>query len=190
MIAIVSNPFKSSLFGKSFGFEGLAKIMNNNAEILSKKDMTGRSKAVVSAAMKTTNTKDEFVKALQEKAIDVVFRTNDAGRIYGVTFIDHENKVVLNGSRLGKSFSANVFHDWFNEGKQPLQRFQKRESNPVQTQNNENRDTTAESSKSMDTSTIEELFGIFDLNPQGENYEEIAFARKMRKKKRKKTINH
>ena len=31
---IVSNPFKSSLFGKSFGFEGLAKIMKNNASTM------------------------------------------------------------------------------------------------------------------------------------------------------------
>jgi len=81
-----------------------------------------------------------------------------------------------------------VFHDWFNEGKQPPQHFQKRENNPVQTQNNEHQNTTIESSKSMDTSTIEELFGIFDLKPQGENYEEIAFARRMRKKRRKKII--
>ena len=35
------------------------------------------------------------------------------GRIYGVTFIDHENRTVLNGSRLGKDFSANVFNDLF-----------------------------------------------------------------------------
>lgn len=37
----------------------------------------------------------------------------DTGRIYGVTFIDHENRTVLNGSRLGKDFSANVFNDLF-----------------------------------------------------------------------------
>ncbi len=39
-------------------------------------------------------------------------RTIQAG-IYGVTFIDHENRTVLNGSRLGKDFSANVFNDLF-----------------------------------------------------------------------------
>ena len=30
------------------------------------------------------------------------FRENEEGRIYGVTFIDHRNREVYNGSRLGK----------------------------------------------------------------------------------------
>jgi len=186
---IVSNPFKSSLFGKSFGFEGLTKIMKNNTEILSKKDMTGRLKAVVTAAMRTATTREEFEKALREKGMDVVFRTNDAGRIYGVTFIDHENRVVLNGSRLGKAFSANVFQDLFNDSKQPQQPFSQKPNVPVQTQDNESCDTTIESAKSYDTSTIEGFFGIFDMKPQGDNYEEIAFTRRMRKKKRKPKIH-
>lgn len=50
---------------------------------------------------------------LKAKGIDVLFRQNDTGRIYGVTFIDHESRTVLNGSRLGKDFSANMFNDLF-----------------------------------------------------------------------------
>ena len=107
---IVSNPFKSSLFGKTYGFERLSKIMKNNAEIIQKEDKTERSFAVLSVVMNAYKTRDEFEKALQSDNIDVVYRTNNDGRIYGVTFIDHEKKVVLNGSRLGKKFSANVFH--------------------------------------------------------------------------------
>ena len=41
------------------------------------KDMTGRSKSVVSSAMKNAKTKEEFVKALRAKGMDAVFRTND-----------------------------------------------------------------------------------------------------------------
>ena len=33
------------------------------------------------------------------------------GRIYGVTFIDHNAGIVANGSVLGKEFSANVFNE-------------------------------------------------------------------------------
>lgn len=51
---------------------------------------------------------------LGEKGIDVVFRGNENGRIYGVTFIDHRNREAYNGSRLGKEFSANVFEQLFN----------------------------------------------------------------------------
>jgi hypothetical protein len=45
--------------------------------------------------------------------IDLVVRRNDQGRIYGITFIDHNDRCVFNGSRLGKEFSANVFNDRF-----------------------------------------------------------------------------
>ena len=38
-------------------------------------------------------------------------RTNPVGRIYGVTFIDHNAGIVANGSVLGKEFSANVFNE-------------------------------------------------------------------------------
>ena len=48
------------------------------------------------------------------KNIGVVFRENERGRIYGVTFIDHDRREVFNGSRMGKEFSANVFNDYFN----------------------------------------------------------------------------
>lgn len=42
--------------------------------------------------------------------IDTVFRINLAGRIYGVTFIDHNAGIVANGSMLGKEFFANTFN--------------------------------------------------------------------------------
>ena len=63
--------------------------------------------------MKSARNREQLVADLKAKGIDVLFRQNDTGRIYGVTFIDHENRTVLNGSRLGKDFSANVFNDLF-----------------------------------------------------------------------------
>ncbi len=63
--------------------------------------------------MKSAHSRKELEQELKRKGIDVLFRQNDTGRIYGVTFIDHENRTVLNGSRLGKDFSANVFNDLF-----------------------------------------------------------------------------
>lgn len=52
-------------------------------------------------------TKSGFLKELRDKSIQAILRQNDEGRIYGVTFIDLKNKVVFNGSDLGKSYSAN-----------------------------------------------------------------------------------
>ena len=54
-----------------------------------------------------------FIAGLKERNIDLVLRYTDEGRIYGVTFIDHDSMTVLNGSRLGKEFSANALENWF-----------------------------------------------------------------------------
>lgn len=53
-------------------------------------------------------TKRSFIKALAVQQIKVILRQNDEGRIYGVTFIDQQNKTVFNGSDLGKAYSANL----------------------------------------------------------------------------------
>ena len=42
----------------------------------------------------------------------MVIRKNESGRIYGITFIDDANGIALNGSRLGKGYSANTFNTY------------------------------------------------------------------------------
>lgn len=59
----------------------------------------------------------DFRDRLAKEQIDLVLRRNETGRIYGVTFIDHHSRTVLNGSRLGKEFSANMLNGRFQ--KQP-----------------------------------------------------------------------
>jgi len=58
-------------------------------------------------------TKGSFQKALRAKGIQVILRQNDEGRVYGVTFIDQQNKTVFNGSDLGKAYSANLLSAQF-----------------------------------------------------------------------------
>jgi hypothetical protein len=98
----VGNPFKSSLFGKSVGMEALEKRIQKSAEIIRSKGLKERSKQMIAAAMRCTDNRIDFEKALQRQGMSVVFRTSDEGRIYGATFIDHEQKCVFNGSRLGR----------------------------------------------------------------------------------------
>ena len=49
---------------------------------------------------------DRFIKALEKENISVVLRTGKEGVIYGITYVDHKNKAVFNGSDLGKQYSA------------------------------------------------------------------------------------
>ena len=59
------------------------------------------------------NTEKELRQRLEEQGLRVVIRKNESGRIYGITFIDDEQGVALNGSRLGKGYAANVFNGYF-----------------------------------------------------------------------------
>jgi hypothetical protein len=48
----------------------------------------------------------EFVEQLKRQNIYTVLRQNAEGRLYGITFVDNQNKCVFNGSDLGKGYSA------------------------------------------------------------------------------------
>lgn len=107
------NPFKSSSLGKSVGYEAIQRHIKKSAKDIQDKNLKERIRRTVGAVMKSARSRKELEQDLKAKGIDVLFRQNDTGRIYGVTFIDHESRTVLNGSRLGKDFSANVFNDLF-----------------------------------------------------------------------------
>ena len=53
-----------------------------------------------------THTLTSLEKALQKEGVQAVIRRNEQGIVYGMTYIDHKNKVVFNGSDLGKEYSA------------------------------------------------------------------------------------
>jgi len=54
-----------------------------------------------------------FQREMDKYQVDVVYRTSAKGMLYGVTFIDHENKTVFNGSELGKIYSAKALRERF-----------------------------------------------------------------------------
>ena len=48
----------------------------------------------------------ELQKMVELSGINMVFRQNSAGLVYGITYVDHQTKCVFNGSALGKLYSA------------------------------------------------------------------------------------
>jgi hypothetical protein len=178
----IGMPFKSSLFGKTVGYEALLQRMLQSRELIKQKQLKNRSKAIITTAMKSPGNRADFEKQLIDNGIHVVFRQNDAGRMYGVTFIDHQNKCVLNGSRLGKEFSANVFNELFTSSKEnhESQQQQHAESNIVHT------DKPDFKSEHDDENTNESL-NLFSMETNsGTDSEEEDFIRRMRKKKKRK----
>lgn len=108
------NPIKSSSIGQSVGYNAIKKRIVKSTSLIAKENLKGHLRDVISDILNNTRTRKQFEKELKKRGIDVLFRQNKTGRIYGVTFIDHENRTVLNGSRLGKELSANTFEEHFN----------------------------------------------------------------------------
>jgi len=109
----VGTPLKSSLFSKVAGYDELEKHMVKSGEQLKQQGQRERTRAVVDGIVNTSRSESELREKLRAVNINLVVRRNDQGRIYGITFIDHNDRCVFNGSRLGKEFSANVFNDRF-----------------------------------------------------------------------------
>lgn len=134
-------------------------------------------------AVHTTNNETDFKKQLTEQGINTVVRRNSEGRIYGMTFIDHEGRTVWNGSQLDRNLSANMFNDWWNNGNKPELKIQDK---PVSKANEIDNLPTKDLFEflSQEHSPNSDL-GLFSLlpNAQGEDYEEEQFANRMKKKK-------
>mgnify|MGYP002534445703 FL=1 len=108
-----STLFKSSKIGKDVGYKALQTYYAKSKERLKEPGALDRLRRTVRDAMSPHNTREEFRRLLKAENIDTVFRVNPVGRIYGVTFIDHNDGIVANGSVLGKEFSARVFNELF-----------------------------------------------------------------------------
>ena len=111
----VGNPFKSSLFGKSVGYEAVQKKFARSKQEFKERKLADMTKRTVLSVLEGTYDKEKFVATLKGKGIDTVLRYTEEGRIYGATFIDHRTGCVLNGSRMGKELSANALQEHFTQ---------------------------------------------------------------------------
>jgi hypothetical protein len=178
----IGKAFKSSLFGRTVGYEALQQRMLQSSEIIKQKQLKNRTKAILTIAMKSSGNRADLEKQLAANGINVVFRQNDAGRIYGVTFIDQQNKCVLNGSRLGKEFSANVFNELFASSKENHNSQQQQHANSTIGQNDK-----PDFKSQHNTENSDESLNLFSIDTNGgTDSEEEAFIRRMRKKKKRK----
>lgn len=143
----IATPLKASRLGK---FASRTAIDGRFERAKEKIDVVP-TKRKVADALGQSSGKDDFVARLKERNIDVVFRYTDEGRIYGVTFVDHDTMTALNGSRLGKEFSANALNARFNQQPQPTEQAPTATVVPIPTPTN----TTSESQSTSSAETAQ-----------------------------------
>ena len=197
----IANPFKASRLGKFASRSAVENKFERSATSINLKP----SRRIISSVINGSSGKDDFIAKLREKGIDILIRENNDGRIYGVTFIDHNTHTVLNGSRLGREFSANAFERWFNgDGQKPQITMPNQSNVPNRTQstsqtqsggtassnsssNHQNNQASQQTSSYSTDFDQQSLLGLdlFQLGP-GFDAEQEAMNREMERRKRKK----
>jgi len=120
--------------------------------------------------------------ALSQQQIRLLLRENEAGHIYGVTYIDLKNRAVINGSDLGKEYSAKALLDRYGAEALRAPRADASQSNRLHHSNElrSRKPATAVVAKSESMDLL--------LDPVKESdYQPAAF--KKRKKKKNRRIN-
>ena len=190
------NPFKASYFGKHAGLKTLEEHFSKAWAQMKNSPVRAILKSTIEATMHATTNENDFKKQLLEQGINTIIRRNSEGRIYGMTFIDHESRSVWNGSSLDKNLSANTFNDYW------------KGLAVEQHHNTEHTITTTLPPADKNVADVKEelhrLFDFFDKKQsindlkliegldwvlpqtQGEDYEERAFANLVKKKKKNK----
>ena len=108
----VSTPIHASDIGRGVGYTAVQNRMQKSKQNV--KPLIPNVRNKVLQTMRTSpKTEEELRQRLEEQSLRAVIRKNESGRIYGITFIDDKVGVVLNGSRLGKGYAANVFNAYF-----------------------------------------------------------------------------
>ena len=108
----VSTPIHASDIGRGVGYTAMQNRMQKSKRAIKPLIPTIRNK-VLQAMRTSPQTEKDLRSRLEEQGLCVVIRKNANGRIYGITFIDDEVGIALNGSRLGKGYAANVFNTYF-----------------------------------------------------------------------------
>ena len=174
----VGNPFKSSLFGKSVGYEAVQRKFARSKQEIKDRKPAGMTKRTVLSVLEGTYDKDKFVATLKGKGIDTVLRYTEEGRIYGATFIDHRTGCVLNGSRMVKELSANALQEHFTlpyAGQPPV---------PLSVPVKAGEDMRGQSAS--DDESMADGVGLLTSEGPAVDAEEEAFIRAMQRKKKKK----
>jgi hypothetical protein len=166
----------SSIYGKPT-LKALEERFRLN-EML-RKPLKDQLKTTIDRALLKPMSQSAFQKQLKNEGIQVIFRQNDEGRLYGITFVDHKSKAVFNGSDLGKTYSAASLAGWFKNDNTTFQK----ETDKVNPSDNFTDNISGSQSNSSGESILDMLF-------KEEQQDMAAIGRLTQNKRKKKRKGH
>ena len=180
----VSTPIHASDIGRGVGYTAVQNRMQKSKQAI--KPLIPAIRNKVLQTMRTSpKTEEGLQQRLEEQGLRVFIRKNGSGRIYGITFIDDEQGVALNGSRLGKGYAANVFNTYFSNltnnpfldetlyGNPFVRMEQSATVQPLQ--------SNAEEGNNLIDELIEDIVGDTFGTTSNDDWKEAAWQRKLRR---------
>ena len=183
----VGVPIKASSIGCKPILDNLEKKFAANE--VAKEPLKQSTKNTIDDCLQTSpGSMKNLVAALNQKNIYTVLRQNTEGRLYGITFVDNQNKVVFNGSDLGKGYSAAALQSKLAVvNKKPLAQDDKKGSSSPGVLLKEN-DLNKQQEKTISTTTKNENLLEVLLSTK-EQYDNTPNNLLKKKRKKKKNIN-
>ena len=108
----ISTPINASDIGRGMGYTAVQNRIQKSKQAI-KPLIPAIRHRILEVMCSSPQTEKALQQRLEEQGLRAVIRKNESGRIYGITFIDDEMGVALNGSRLGKGYAANIFNGYF-----------------------------------------------------------------------------
>lgn len=182
----VGNPIKSSVIGKSVGYDTLQSRLEYSTKYMKEHKIFESSKLIVGSAISRYTDKQTFLNDLAKNNINVAFRENTDGRIYGATFIDHQSRCVFNGSKMGKEFSANIFNELFkdNTTNKHQQTINPTDNTTQRSDADKPIDSVTENAE-YNNNQNDSIIDLSLLEQHGTDYAEEAFIRRMENEEKK-----
>jgi len=184
----VGVPIKASSIGCKPILDNLEKKFTSNE--VAKESLKQRTKNTIDECLQLSfGSIKNLVMILKQKNIYTLLRQNAEGRLYGITFVDNQNKVVFNGSDLGKGYSVAALQTRLAKGNEnPLAQNETKGSSSPGVVLKEI-DIYKQQEKTISITTKNEnLIDVLLSNKEPYNYAPTSLVKKKRKKKKKPLI--
>lgn len=181
----VGVPVKASSIGCKPTLDNLEKKFTTNET--AKESLKPLVKAKLDECLaKSPKSMKQLMSLLRQQNIYTVLRQNAEGRLYGITFVDNQNKSVFNGSDLGKTYSAAAIQSnlFSVSGTNELKTENKSDANVSSGFEKEITDTKQKTKDSILTSTKGNLLDVLFAKEHYGNVSDSLLKKKRKKKKR------
>ena len=179
-------PLPASKIGRGVGYAAVQHKMKQSKQSI-KPFIAGVRQRVLAVMRTSPRSEEELLDRLEKSELRCLIRKSEGGRIYGITFIDDNLGIALNGSRLGKGYAAKQFETYFSAPKSNRfldEKLYGHLSSPWEAPKDlaHSMPLLAEGSDNPMESILDELIGDLPLTTGNDDWKEASWQRRLRRR--------